>query len=132
MVGIQIQIRKVIQSFVHWNVLNKQADYRVKDVSKQQSHGPWGSRYVEQFLDKSGDSGHLCTLLLDQSGDLEHLCTLLMDQSGDLEHLSTLLLDQSGDSDHLCTLFLEQSGESAHHYTVLLAFISVTYPAQDL
>lgn len=114
MVGIQIRIRtEVIHSFIHWNV-----GYRVNDVSKQQSHGTWCSRYVEQFLDKSGDSGHLCTLLLDQSGDLEHLCTLL--------------LDQSGDSDHLCTLFFEQSGDSAHLCTVLLAFTSFTYLAQDL
>jgi len=56
MVGIQIRIRtEVIHSFVHWNALNKQAGYRVNEVSKQHSHGTWGSRYVEQFLDRSGD-----------------------------------------------------------------------------
>jgi hypothetical protein len=63
-----------------------------------------GLRYVEQFLDKSGDLGHICTLLLDQSGD----------------------------SEHLCTLFLEQSGDSEYHCTVLLAFTSVAYLPQDL
>ena len=105
MVGIQIRIcTEVIYSFLHWNVLNKQAGYRVSGVSKQHSHGTWGSRYVEQFRDKSGDSGHLCTLLLDQLGE----------------------------SEHLCTLFLEQAGDSEHHCTVLLSVTSVTYLAQDL
>jgi hypothetical protein len=55
MASIQIRIHtEVIHSFVYWNVLNKQADYGVTDVSKQHSQGSLGSRYVEQFLEQIG------------------------------------------------------------------------------